>query len=311
MFQNMKNRIAIIDMGTNTFHLLIAESRDSSYHVLHKEHIPSKIGVGGINKGLITEEGIERAMAALKKFKNVMDSWGVEKSMAFGTSALRNAKNGWEIIEKIKTEIDMDAKIITGNEEAELIYKGVRTAVPLGKEKSLIVDIGGGSVEFIIGNESEIFWKQSFEVGGQRLMEQFHHHDPILKEEVEQVNTFLEEALQPLFTQLEIHQPNMLVGSSGTFDTLSEIYCHQQNGIYREEPETPLTLQAFNEIFNLLLVKNRAERMQINGMIEMRVDMIVVACCLIQFILQKYSFAGIQVSTYSLKEGALASFEQV
>jgi exopolyphosphatase / guanosine-5'-triphosphate,3'-diphosphate pyrophosphatase len=311
MFQNMKNRIAIIDMGTNTFHLLIAESRNGTYHVLHKEHIPSKIGVGGINKGLITEEGIERAMTALKNFKNVMDSWGVEKSKAFGTSALRNAKNGWEIIEKIKNEIGIDAKIIMGDEEAELIYKGVRAAVPLGKEKSLIVDIGGGSVEFIIGNDSEIFWKQSFEVGGQRLMEQFHHHDPILKEEVKQVNTFLEEALQPLFTQLEIHQPNTLVGSSGTFDTLSEIYCHQRHVPYKELPETPLTLQAFEKIYEELLTKNRAERMKINGMIEMRVDMIVVACCLIQFVLQKYSFAGIQVSTYSLKEGALASFEQV
>jgi exopolyphosphatase / guanosine-5'-triphosphate,3'-diphosphate pyrophosphatase len=311
MFQNMKNRIAIIDMGTNTFHLLIAESRDGTYHVLHKEHIPSKIGVGGINKGLITEEGIERAMTALKKFKNVMDRWGVEKSMAFGTSALRNAKNGWEIIEKIKTEIDIDAKIITGDEEAELIYKGVRTAVPLGKEKSLIVDIGGGSVEFIIGNETEIFWKQSFEVGGQRMVERFHHHDPILKEQADKIYGFLNEELKPLLIQLEIHKPFTLVGSSGTFDTLSEIYCHQRNIVYREEPETPLTLPAFAEIFKLLLTKDRAERMQIPGMIELRVDMIVVACCLIQFVLQKYSFAGIQVSTYSLKEGALASFEQV
>jgi exopolyphosphatase / guanosine-5'-triphosphate,3'-diphosphate pyrophosphatase len=301
----MENRIAIIDMGTNTFHLLIAEGSNGRHDILHREHIPSKIGVGGINKGLITPEGTERAMAALKKFKEIMSHWGVEKSMAFGTSALRNAKNGWEIIEKIKTEIDIDAKIISGDEEAELIYKGVRTAVPLGKEKSLIVDIGGGSVEFIIGNETEIFWKQSFEVGGQRLMEQFHHHDPILKEEVKQVDKFLREALQPLFTQLEIHKPNTLVGSSGTFDTLSEIYCHQQNVLYKELPETPLTLQAFERIFKELLTKNRAERMQIPGMIEMRVDMIVVACCLIQVLLNHHAFKNIRVSTYSLKEGAL------
>ena len=294
-------------MGTNTFHLLIAEKRNDGHDILHREHIASKIGVGGINKGLITPEGKERAITALKKFKNVIDYWEVEKSVAFGTSALRNAKNGREIIEKIKTEIGIDAKIISGDEEAELIYKGVRAAIPLGKEKSLIIDIGGGSVEFIIGNETEVFWKQSFEVGGQRLMEQFHHHDPILKEEVEQVDKFLKEALHSLFTQLEIHQPSTLVGSSGTFDTLSEICCHQQNVPYKELPETPLTLKAFKNIFAELLAKNRAERMQIPGMIEMRVDMIVVACCLVDFLIKNHSFLNIRVSTYSLKEGVLAS----
>jgi exopolyphosphatase / guanosine-5'-triphosphate,3'-diphosphate pyrophosphatase len=307
MLQIMENRIAIIDMGTNTFHLLIAESRNGTYQVLHKEHIASKIGVDGINKGLITSVGIERALSALKKFKNTMDCWEVRNSMAFGTSALRNAKNGNQIIEKIKREIGIDAKIISGNEEAELIYKGVKGAISLGKEKSLIVDIGGGSVEFIIGNETEIFWKQSFEVGGQRMVEHFHHHDPILKEEVDTIYDFLNDELKPLLIQLEIYKPRMLVGSSGTFDTLSEIYCHQQNIIYRENPETPLTLSAFDEIFKLLLRKNRLERLQMPGMIELRVDMIVVACCLIQFLIKNHSFKNICVSSYSLKEGALST----
>jgi exopolyphosphatase / guanosine-5'-triphosphate,3'-diphosphate pyrophosphatase len=307
MLQTMENRIAIIDMGTNTFHLLIAEERDSKHHILYREHIPTKIGVGGINKGLITSEGIERALAALKTFKEVMDAWKVEKSMAFGTSALRHAKNSEEIIKKIKKDVGIDTKIISGDEEAELIYKGVAMAVPLGKEKSLIVDIGGGSVEFVIGNEDGIFWKHSFEVGGQRLLERFQHHDPILPEEVNQVYLFLENELQLLLAQLKVHQPNVLVGSSGTFDTLSEIYCLQRNSVYTQDPETPLTWKAFDEIFKKLLTKNRAERMQIAGMIELRVDMIVVACCLIQFLSQNHSFGSIRVSTYSLKEGALAS----
>ncbi len=303
----MENRIAIIDMGTNTFHLLIAEKRNGHYVIIHRERIASKIGVGGINDGVITVEGIDRAIAALKEFKKVLDEWRVANATAFGTSALRNARNGQEIIEKIKAEIGIDALLISGEEEAEYIYKGVRAAVPLGKEKSLIVDIGGGSVEFIIGNQAEIFWKQSLEIGGQRLLERFHRHDPILKEEVDQIEQFLDEALKPLLVQLEIHHPNTLVGSSGTFDTLSEIYCYQQNIPYNEEPETPLTSQAFNEIYKLLLVKSREERMQIPGMIEMRVDMIVVACCLIEFLIHNHSFQTIRVSTYSLKEGVLAS----
>jgi exopolyphosphatase / guanosine-5'-triphosphate,3'-diphosphate pyrophosphatase len=303
----MENRIAIIDMGTNTFHLLIAEKRNNSYAIVHRERIASKIGVGGINNGMITPEGEERALRALKDFKEVSDSWKVSNTTAFGTSALRNAKNGLNLIDRIKFEIGIEAKIVSGDEEAELIYKGVRTAVNLGKEKSLIVDIGGGSVEFIIGNEKEIFWKQSFEIGGQRMVERFHHHDPILKEEVDQIQEFLNEVLNPLLGQLQIHRPTTLVGSSGTFDTLSEIYCQQRNILYEDLSETPLTLQAFENIFTELLAKNRVQRMQIPGMIEMRVDMIVVACCLVDFLVRNHSFQNIRVSTYSLKEGVLAS----
>jgi exopolyphosphatase / guanosine-5'-triphosphate,3'-diphosphate pyrophosphatase len=302
---SMENRIAIIDMGTNTFHLLIAEKRNGHCLVLHRERAASKIGVGGINNGWIMPEAVKRAMSALQGFKKVLDRWNVSNTLAFGTSALRNAENGQEVIEKIKTETGIEARIISGEEEAEYIYKGVRAAVNLGKEKSLIVDIGGGSVEFIIGNETEIFWKQSLEVGGQRLLERFHHHNPILPEEVDRVRKFLEEEMKTLFVQLAVHQPNTLVGSSGTFDTLSEMYCHQQNIPYSDQPETPLTLQAFEEIFELLLVKNRAERLQMPGMIEMRVDMIVVACCLIQVLLGHHPFKNIRVSTYSLKEGVL------
>ena len=160
-----ENRIAIIDLGTNTFNLVIAEKSSKGHTILHQERIAAKMGVGGINHGYITTEGIRRVIQALKEIKLTIENWHVTKVQAFGTSALRSAKNGIELVEKIYSEVGIEVKIITGEEEAELIYQGVRSAVPLGPSKSLIVDIGGGSVEFIIGNESEVFWKQSFEIG--------------------------------------------------------------------------------------------------------------------------------------------------
>jgi exopolyphosphatase / guanosine-5'-triphosphate,3'-diphosphate pyrophosphatase len=169
------------------------------------------------------------------------------------------------------------------------------------------MDIGGGSVEFIIGNEKEIFWSHSFEIGGQRLVEKFHKHDPILPTEIENLFQFFSSELTSLFDALKIYQPNQLIGSSGTFDTLSDIYCMRNNLPLRDLPETPLTINAFEEIYEELLVKDRAARMQIQGMIELRVEMIVVACCLIKFLLSNYSFQQIRVSSYSLKEGVLAS----
>lgn len=300
-------RIAIIDMGTNTFHLLVVEIEQSNFRIVVRERVPVRIGVDGINQGVITESGIDRAVETLKNFKIKLDEIKVDNVLAFGTSALRNAKNVREIISRIKEATGIESQIISGDEEATFIYHGVNLALNLGKEKSLIMDIGGGSVEFIIGNGEGIFWKQSFEIGAQRLLERFQKHDPILREEIESVNNYFKESLTSLVDAVNEHRPKILVGSSGTFDTLSDIYCIQSGIELKDAPETPLTLEAFEKIYTELILKNRKERMQIPGMIEMRVDMIVVACCLIKFILSQFSFSQIRVSSYSLKEGVLAS----
>ena len=307
----MDKKVAIIDLGTNTFHLLIAAWDSGQYKILYRERLPVKIGMGGINAGIITEAGILRAVDALKKFKHIIEREAITKMFAFGTSALRNARNGKEVAAVIQQETGIEVKIISGDEEAEYIYYGVRKAVNLGKSISLIVDIGGGSIEFIIANENKIFWKQSFEIGAQRLLERYQEHDPILPGEVEKLYAFFAKTLIPLFEAIQKHKPTALIGSSGTFDTLSEIHCIRQGLPQQPDaPETPLTFQSFYEIFEELLMKNRAQRLEIPGMIEMRVDMIVVACCLIKFLLDHSSFSAIRVSSYSLKEGVLALLEE-
>lgn len=303
----MKNNIAIIDMGTNTFHLVVAEMEDKKYRIIHRERVAVKIGMGGINDGLITEEGAARALKTIQNFKTMLQLFGVEKTLAFGTSALRNAKNGETVIQKIKKETGIETQIISGDAEATFIYEGVRSAMNLGNQKSLIVDIGGGSVEFIIGDEKEHYWKQSFEIGAQRLLEKYQKHDPILGSEIEALNTYFLESFRPLIEAIKKYSPNILVGSSGTFDTLSEIHCLRNHIPWQDNPETPLTIDSFYKAFEEFKIKNRAERLLIPGMIEMRVDMIVVACCLIDFLLSNFVFTKVRVSSYSLKEGVLAS----
>jgi exopolyphosphatase/guanosine-5'-triphosphate,3'-diphosphate pyrophosphatase len=304
----MDNRIAIIDMGTNTFHLLLAEADERGYHITLRDRLAVKIGMGGINKGIITEDGIHRALVAMQSFKNTINQYGARKIYAFGTSALRNASNNADVAQRIKALTDIDINIISGDLEAEYIYRGVKAALHLEKEKSLIIDIGGGSVEFIIGDNDHIFWKQSLEIGAQRLMEQFQKHDPIQPEEIAALDQHFEQALIPVFEALKKFPTQVLVGSSGTFDTLSDIFCTRYD-IHKsvEEIETPLTLAGFYEIYEELLRKDRQQRMAIPGMIEMRVDMIVVACCLVRYLLQHHRFNRIRVSTYSLKEGVLAT----
>lgn len=300
-------RTAVIDMGTNTFHLLVAEWNASGYQILWLDRIPVRVGVGGINQNIITAEGIDRAVNALILFRQKIDELNVASVFAFGTSALRHASNANEITSKINSTTGIAVKIISGDEEAQFIYEGVKLALNLSQEKYLIVDIGGGSVEFIIGNREKLFWKQSFEIGAQRLLERFHKHDPILPSEVNIVVGHYKETLRPLFDAMLLHQPKILAGSSGTFDTLSEIYCRQSGIELRDAPETPMTIEAFYKIYPEIILKNRSDRMKIPGMIDMRVDMIVVACCLVKFILDHFRFDQFRVSSFSLKEGVLGS----
>lgn len=303
----MESRIAIVDLGTNTFHLLIVDIEQGVYRLVHRERQAVKLGEKGINKGVITDEALQRALNTLSGFSASIHQMKAQKVFAYGTSALRNASNQTYVIEKIKTTTGIEVKIISGDEEARLIYLGVRSAIPLGKEKSLVVDIGGGSVEFIIGNESEIFWKQSFEIGAQRLLEEYHKHDPIRSEDLKALNEHFDIDLKNLLSALALHKPKTLVGSSGTFDTLSDIYCIRE-GIDKNPgaPETPLSFSGFHEIYKMLVSRDRTARMQIPGMIELRVDMIVVACSLIDYIISHYTFKDIRVSSYALKEGVLS-----
>ena len=158
-----KNRIAILDLGTNTFHLLIASLSDRHFEIIVKEKIPVKIGEGGINRAVISRGAKVRALSAVEKFKKIIEENAASEVMAFATSAIRSASNGTELLNDIYNATGIKAKIINGNQEAQYIFNGVRQAVDLGDTISLIMDIGGGSVEFIIGNVHTLLWKRSFE----------------------------------------------------------------------------------------------------------------------------------------------------
>ena len=170
------------------------------------------------------------------------------------------------------------------------------------------MDIGGGSVEFILCNNKEIFWMHSFEIGAQRLLEKFQKHDPILSDEIEALNKYLDEVLIPLFKVLKKYPADCLIGSSGTFDTVSEIYYEAKDPSFNihKEKGWEIPVSAIFEAHQLFVSKNKNERLMIPGMIPMRVDMIVVASCLIDFIIKKINIKKLRISAYALKEGVLS-----
>jgi exopolyphosphatase / guanosine-5'-triphosphate,3'-diphosphate pyrophosphatase len=302
-------RFAVVDLGTNTFHLLIVEVILEQVHVLFKAHLPAKIGKAGINEGIIAPDAVERAVAILTQYRQQIEQYQVapQHVKTIGTSAIRNASNQAAFCDTIFEQTGFAIEVISGEREAELIYGGVQQALDLGQAPSLIMDIGGGSVEFIIANAERIFWKQSFEIGGQRLIEKFMTTDPISPQAVACMNAYFCEQLLPLHNAVHQYAPQTLVGSSGAFDTLIDIDFMHRLGQLPPSTQTGfvLDLTEFQRQYQVLISRNRAERMAVAGMIELRVEMIVVGVVLINYVLQSFDIQQLRCSTYALKEGIL------
>lgn len=301
-----EKRAAVIDCGTNTFNLLIAEKRSAGWHFICRRKRVVKLGSGGICNGLIGDQPAERALKALQSYRHTLDEYQVTTVKIVGTAALRDAKNGRQLLKSIREQTGLSIRLIDGLKEAELIWKGVRSAFDIGDETSLIMDIGGGSTEFILCNRQKILWKQSFRIGAARLIEQIGFSDPVKRSEIVKLNHFLTSELQPLLNACIRFVPGKLIGSSGSFDTFTAM-------ILKKEGKPPLrtshyrfNVNAYHALHRLLLSSTYKERIQMPGMLKMRADMIVPASLLLTFVLRNIGLKELHLSTYSLKEGLLS-----
>lgn len=301
-------KIAVIDLGTNTFNLLIVEvNSDKTYSLVFQTKISVKLAEGGMNKGYIADIAFQRGIEAFKTHCQTTQKYEVDKVYAFATSAIRGASNGIEFVEKAKSETGIDIQIISGDREAELIYYGVRSAVNMTDEASLIIDIGGGSTEFIIATKDQILWKQSFLLGAARLLELFPPSDPITNKEIVVFTKHLNKELQPLFQALKKYPITELIGSSGSFDSLAEMIAHRfySKHILDDITEFTFKLEDCEAIYKSILKSTNAERLKIKGLVAMRVDMIVVSSIIVHFVISSFNIEKMRLSTYSLKEGVI------
>lgn len=301
-------RIAILDLGTNTFHLLIADVINGEVQKeILKDYRAVKLGEGGITKGFLTDKAIQRGLAALKDFKENISEQQADEIKAVATSAIRDAKNGTDFINLIYNELQIEVEMIDGDREAELIYMGVRAAVKMNEKPALIMDIGGGSVEFVFASSEHLYWKKSYPIGAARLMEQFYKSDPILPEDIAKIQIHLDESLVELFTQLAHYKPATLIGSAGAFETFAELITYQFD-LPKETliaSEFNFNLEQLESIWDMILQSCHNQRSKMPGIIPLRVDMIVVATILTQYIQRKSGIKEIKLSSYALREGIL------
>lgn len=303
---------AIIDLGTNTFNLLIVNyNPDKTFKVLLNTKSAVMLGQEGINNGYISDKAFSRAYAVLRDFSEIITQFKCQKIKAFGTSAIRSASNSQEFITKIAEDLNIHIQPISGDQEAEYIYLGVKEAVTFESENFLILDIGGGSNEFIIANKDKMLWKQSFPIGGARLLEKFQPSDPITENEIIAINSYLNTTLMPLFEATQKYPVTKLVGSSGAFDTFAEILHHENYGFPLDKTKTSnrITIDGFQRLYWTIITSNKEQRLQIPGLEAIRVDTVVMATVFTKFVIDKIKMFEIIQSAYSLKEGVASQLQ--
>lgn len=304
-------RIAVIDLGTNTFNLLVAETDIfGGFETLYNEKLPVKLGEGGINKGFITQEAFIRGLEALENYSSTIAQWQCERILAFATSAVRSASNGNEFVKTVLEKTGIEIQVISGDMEAEFISMGVRQAVKLGEEPSVIIDIGGGSTEFIIVDEKGILWKESFEIGASRLLQRFQPSDPIKPNEQKEITDYILEELKPLWEAGEKFKVKELIGASGSFESLAELINLRYHSLpeLAEKTECEFVLEECAAIHAEILASTRDQRLKMKGLVAMRVDLIVVSAVLVETVVSRLNISKMRYSSYALKEGVLWRF---
>lgn len=298
------NRVAVIDLGTNTCNLLIAEKDGSGYRILHQGKEVVKMGRGGIGKNILLPDGMERAVKALRKHQLTIRNFQTEKIYALATSAVREASNRDEFSSFIFAETGIQLDVISGEREASLIFGGVLLAFNKQPGRSLILDIGGGSTEFILCEGSEMVWKESFPLGVARIIDRFPPSDPIAESELHSITLYFEQELERLWTELEKHPVDCLIGCSGAFDTLADMIDGTDPGTKLRRRQEILS-DDFLRIYKQLLASTTDDRNRMKGLENLRVEMIVPAVILIELVRQRAGINRIFQTDYALREGVL------
>ena len=299
-------KIGTIDIGTNSMRLLIADYKNNKIENRKKYINITRIGQGVDDKGYITEEALERNLNALKEFADKCIEEKCEKVYCMGTSALRDSKNGQDFVNRAKELTNIDVKIICGEEESNLGFMGVLEGA--GGDKSnyiLVLDIGGGSTEFIVGNEDGIKFCKSENVGALRMTEKFITTDPISDEEFNKMSDFIEKTISSTLDKIKGMHVSKLVGIGGAITSLSAM--NQQLEVYSMEKvhNSVVTKKDLEKILQNLKKMTLSDKKTIKGLQPKRADIITAGVVILDIIMEKLELNEIIVSEYDNLEGLM------
>lgn len=294
---HLSKRVAIADLGTNTFHLLIADIVGSSFREVYRERVYVKFGQDGLET--IGSQPYQRGLETIAHFKSILKEYQCSAYTFYGTAALRRASNGSQWTAKVNKLYDFEVIVIDGDREAELIFLGTRLAIDM-QAPSLIMDIGGGSVEFIAVAANQMKWKRSLKIGIALLKNQHVSTDPISGAELSRLRGYIQESISTLPTSMK---PSVLIGSAGSFEVLGDMMGSQD-----EAGNQRVDMVQFHSFCSSVITQDYDERVRMEGIPQSRADLIHLASILMEEVVQHFDIQSIVVSPYALKEGALTQY---
>jgi len=298
MAEKKLKRIAVIDLGTNTFNLLIAEVNQSKLEYIHSEKVAVLLGMGGINEGIISQDAMARAKCVLTKFKARCEEKNVQSISAIGTSALREAGNASELVEFAQDSLNILISVVSGLDEAKLIYHGVHLCHPM-HYPTLIMDIGGGSTEFIYADSTGFLKAISKDIGVSRIYQML---DKPQEYTIDHINFIIDYLNKRKCDFFQAPKTSILVGSSGSFETIFEMVNKMNFPETGDSFELPKA-QVMKEL-DWLISSSLEERMKNEWISAIRKRMMPIAALKMKWIIEQMNIKRIYVSPYSLKEGA-------
>ncbi len=307
--------LAAIDLGTNSLHMVVVkvEPQLPAFTIIAREKDPVRLGDRDLATGNLKSEVMERAIATIRRFQEIANSLNAHTTIAVATSAVREAPNGKEFLQQVDEQLGLKVDLISGQEEARRIYLGVLSGMEFNDQPHIIIDIGGGSTELVLGDSYEARSLSSTKIGAVRLTTERITTDPISDHEFEylsaSVRGSLERPVDELRAFLQPGEIPRLVGTAGTIETLASVHAREKLGL----TPSPLTgyqfsLKDLQEIVNRLRKLNQLERAAIAGISESRSEIILAGAIILLEAMKLLGMESITVCERSLREGIIVNW---
>ncbi|MEH2056938.1 MAG: Ppx/GppA phosphatase family protein [Nostoc sp.] len=312
---NQHRIIAAIDLGTNSLHMVVVKIDPTlpAFSIIAREKETVRLGDRNLTTGELKPEIIKKAIAALGRFQEVAKTINAETIIAVATSAVREAPNGKDFLQMVETELGLSVDLISGQEEARRIYLGVLSGMEFNNQPHIIVDIGGGSTEIILGDSNEPRTLTSTKVGAVRLTSELITSDPISNTEFQYLQAYargmLERSVEEVLANLEFGESPRLVGTAGTIETLAMIHAREKSGVI---PSTlngyQFSLKDLGELVNRLRKLSNSETAEIPGMPDKRAEVILAGAVILQEAMTLLGSESVTVCERSLREGVIVDW---
>jgi exopolyphosphatase/guanosine-5'-triphosphate,3'-diphosphate pyrophosphatase len=303
-------RIAAIDIGTNSVHMLIVRVReDLSFEVIDREKAMVRLGAGGLDGKALTVEAMSAALQALSKFRRLAESRQVDVLVAAATSATREARNGGEFLARIERETGIRARVIAGPEEARLIHQAAVYGVDVGSGRSVVIDVGGGSVEITLGTATDILLARSFKVGVIRLTERFVRSDPLSQRDERRMTRHILEEVGRYCDQITAAGFDRVIGTSGTILSLGALATTMTRGA----PPTELrnlrvAAKQIHRVRKTVAKIHLEQRLSLPGLDPRRADLTVAGAVLLDTLLRRIGAEDLTLCDLALREGLVLDY---